>query len=114
MKKIVSDDQRKAFDDAYRVFEQTAAALDKSDIRERLHDLKIAREALEAAATDIEATLRDYYDERSERWQDSDRGYAFDNLMDAYADIAFAGSASDLLDAFDEAINIPDRPGFEP
>lgn len=64
----------------------------KNDLRRSIEDTETSRDTL----NDIVADLQSKYDERSERWQESDKGKEFQE---------FLANLDSAVDAFDDAIN---------
>lgn len=53
----------------------------RSAYNRRVETIRAQAHVLVEAIGELEQDARDYYDERSEKWQDSDKGAAFDDFL---------------------------------
>jgi len=100
-----------------QAFEEVISTLDMSPVQKALEEWRKAAEVFQDEARGVYDAVSAYYDERSEKWQESDKGQAFSDWMgevEALSD--FDHSATDsvriLIDISDEipAAEVEDDP----
>jgi phosphoenolpyruvate-protein kinase (PTS system EI component) len=97
-------DERTKVEDAVLVF-NTALAAARATLQESIDAYNEAAEALRGHIADVHRELEDEYDERSEKWQEGEKGEAAKAWLDTLEQ--FPESVSDLsLDFFPEALEV--------
>lgn len=109
MKKIDRKTMERIGDHAGNVsalYDEIEELVDKfwSEIEAKLAELNGERQELHGILDDIVSEAETYYDERSEKWQESDAGSAYSDWKDG---ISF------LRDQVDDDVDAPDKPSFE-
>jgi hypothetical protein len=79
---------------------------EQGDVQEKLDALNAKLQEASEWAEGVVSEMQDYYDERSEKWQEGDDGQNYDAWKDGYEDLDF----EDLKIDFPEEIGIPDCP----